>query len=73
MKVKYFRTERGARNHANRVEGMWRNLITRIRCEIGPDFRDRYFVEVRHPSKYGEWIRCGGFSRRAQPAAIDAI
>ena len=73
MKPKYYLTERGAKNFEKKVQAFWQNLTTRISVEIDPTFKNRYFVEVRHPSKYGQWVRCGYFSKRAKPANFDAI
>ena len=71
MKPKYFYTQRGAANHAAKVQAVWQNLVTRVRSEINLCFRTVYFVEVRHPSEYGQWMRCGAFSRRAMRVAPD--
>jgi hypothetical protein len=65
MQIKTFRTERGAKAFEQRVKALWANLETQICCSVGLDFRDHWFVECKHPSKYGKWIGVGPISRKA--------
>jgi hypothetical protein len=65
MKIQTYATERGARAFEKRVQALWPNLITRVCCTVGLDFRDKWYVEAHHPSKYGKWLAVGPISRKA--------
>lgn len=63
--VKTYRTERGARNFMKRLKARWPDKLFQLTCDVGLDFRDKWYVEVLIDDVCGSpaWVAVGPLSR----------
>lgn len=68
MRVKTFKTQRGASDFLTKVKARWPHKLFRVSCEVGIDFRDRWCVEVMFEVDDGAvWVGVGPMTTREEP------
>lgn len=65
MKVKTYRTQRGAEAYARSLKERWPHKLFQVTCGVGLDFRDKWYVEVLLDDVrgYPAWVAVGPMAR----------